>query len=104
MNKKLDSVQVLRGIAALLVVFYHLKVVNYKYFTSIDLSSFFSYGNSGVDVFFVTSYYMDITKLFVTIVSILLFSCISYEMIEKKLLSIDIGGFFIILRNRLAKL
>jgi exopolysaccharide production protein ExoZ len=51
---KLPSLQVLRGIAANLVVTYHLFLVDEK-FTGGTLPHFLYYGTAGVDVFFVLS-------------------------------------------------
>ena len=51
---KLPSLQALRGIAANLVVTYHLFLVDEK-FTGGTLPHFLYYGTAGVDVFFVLS-------------------------------------------------
>ncbi|MEZ9768236.1 acyltransferase family protein [Vibrio breoganii] len=52
---KIENVQILRGVAVLLVLVYHLKAVNDKYFSSISLPNFFEMGSGGVDLFFVIS-------------------------------------------------
>ena len=53
--KKLISVQALRGIAVLLVLFFHLTEVRRHYFGMLFSSNFSSFGNAGVDLFFVIS-------------------------------------------------
>jgi exopolysaccharide production protein ExoZ len=54
-GKKLISVQALRGIAVLLVLFFHLSEVRRHYFGELFSSAFSSFGNAGVDLFFVIS-------------------------------------------------
>jgi exopolysaccharide production protein ExoZ len=55
-KEKLQSVQVLRGVAALSVVFFHLKTVVGKYSDgSVTLPDCINIGQSGVDLFFVIS-------------------------------------------------
>jgi len=55
-KKKLDSIQVLRGIAAVAVVLFHLMAVEKKYSLGFKvLPDFFRIGQSGVDLFFVIS-------------------------------------------------
>ncbi|HAS6329548.1 acyltransferase [Vibrio vulnificus] len=51
----INSIQVLRALAALAVVFYHLFAVQDKYFSTLELPYFFKFGKSGVDMFFVIS-------------------------------------------------
>jgi len=56
MSKKLESIQSLRGIAVLLVVFYHIFEYEKKLgFDSQVTSSFYKVGAAGVDIFFVIS-------------------------------------------------
>jgi len=55
LGKKLISVQALRGIAVLLVLFFHLSEVRRHYFGMLFSSNFSSFGNAGVDLFFVIS-------------------------------------------------
>lgn len=53
---KLQNVQALRGIAALMVVLYHLLVIEQKYGHGlISLPRCFNLGSAGVDIFFVIS-------------------------------------------------
>lgn len=60
--KKLNSIQVLRGIAALSVVFYHMLVIERKYSGGdLYLPFLFRIGQSGVDLFFVISGFIMIT-------------------------------------------
>ena len=54
-NKNLQLIQVFRGIAALLVVFYHATKNGNEILTQNLLFNFFSFGGSGVDIFFVLS-------------------------------------------------
>ncbi|HMH22022.1 MAG TPA: acyltransferase [Puia sp.] len=55
-QKKIDSIQVLRGLAAFSVVFYHLTLVEKKYAgKDIYLPEALAAGRSGVDLFFVIS-------------------------------------------------
>ncbi len=55
-SKKIDSIQILRGLAALSVVFYHLVLVEKKYAGSNSyLPDILLTGRSGVDLFFVIS-------------------------------------------------
>lgn len=54
--RPLASIQVARGIAALAVVAYHASLTQVKYFSGVDvLPTFFSFGQFGVDLFFVIS-------------------------------------------------
>lgn len=53
--EKLQGIQILRGIAASLVLFNHLRVIEAKYFGGNPLLEGFMLGNSGVDLFFVIS-------------------------------------------------
>ena len=55
LGRKLISVQALRGIAVLLVLFFHLTEVRRHYFGMLYSSNFSSFGNAGVDLFFVIS-------------------------------------------------
>ena len=55
LGRKLISVQALRGIAVLLVLFFHLTEVRRHYFGMPFSSNFSSFGNAGVDLFFVIS-------------------------------------------------
>lgn len=52
---KLYNIQILRAVAVLAVLFYHLKAVSYKFYTNIDFPEFTSFGSGGVDLFFVIS-------------------------------------------------
>ena len=53
---KLSSIQVARGVAALLVVGFHMLATQPKYFSGTDvLPEAFTFGLSGVDLFFVIS-------------------------------------------------
>ncbi|MCF6275144.1 MAG: acyltransferase [Robiginitomaculum sp.] len=52
---RLNNIQSLRGIAALLVVFSHLLVIESKYSPDQFLGSWMSFGQVGVDLFFVIS-------------------------------------------------
>jgi len=55
-TKKIDSIQLLRGVAAFSVVFYHLTLVEKKYAgTDSYLPDLLTAGRSGVDLFFVIS-------------------------------------------------
>jgi peptidoglycan/LPS O-acetylase OafA/YrhL len=56
-EKRLLSIQAARGIAALLVVFYHAgRMIALPQYTGyIPLSGFFNFGHAGVDFFFVLS-------------------------------------------------
>lgn len=54
-NKHLASLQVLRGIAACSVVFFHGTQIIERYFSYTFLNEFFLAGFSGVDIFFVLS-------------------------------------------------
>jgi exopolysaccharide production protein ExoZ len=54
-GNKLTSVQALRGIAVLLVLFFHLTEVRRHYFGMLVSSNLSSFGNAGVDLFFVIS-------------------------------------------------
>ncbi len=51
----INSIQVLRGIASLLVLLFHLTVYSNQYFKFSFLNNFFNFGKYGVDVFFVLS-------------------------------------------------
>jgi len=53
----INCIQVMRGIAALLVVFYHSSLImeKDKYFSQVSFERFFHFGDSGVDFFFVLS-------------------------------------------------
>ena len=53
--KRLDHIQALRGIAALMVVMSHLFIIEQKYSADQILGSWASYGMAGVDLFFVIS-------------------------------------------------
>lgn len=53
-KRRIASIQVSRGIAAMLVVLVHLSNVERKDFQS-HLTSIFQFGNLGVDLFFVIS-------------------------------------------------
>lgn len=53
--KKLKNIQGLRGIAVLFVIFFHLLLVEEKYDQNSLIPKFFSFGVSGVDIFFVIS-------------------------------------------------
>ena len=54
-QKNLQLIQVLRGVASLLVVLYHTTLNFNEIFGRQFLSDFFSFGNTGVDIFFVLS-------------------------------------------------
>jgi exopolysaccharide production protein ExoZ len=54
-KSKLELVQVLRGVASLLVVLYHTTVNMSDIFKKDFLGNFFFFGNAGVDIFFVLS-------------------------------------------------
>lgn len=54
-NRKLLLLQALRGLAALIVVFYHAGGMSTIKFGNSFLNGFFGFGNSGVDFFFVLS-------------------------------------------------
>lgn len=53
----INCIQVMRGVAALLVVFYHSALImeKDKYFAQISFEKFFHFGDAGVDFFFVLS-------------------------------------------------
>jgi peptidoglycan/LPS O-acetylase OafA/YrhL len=53
--RKLEHIQVLRGVAALLVVLFHLTVSAEAYLGATFLNGFFSFGWAGVELFFVLS-------------------------------------------------
>ena len=53
--KRLDHIQALRGIAALLVVVSHLLIIEQKYSADQILGDWATYGMAGVDLFFVIS-------------------------------------------------
>ncbi len=53
--KRLNHIQVLRGIAALMVVVSHLLIIEQKYSADQVLGDWASYGMAGVDLFFVIS-------------------------------------------------
>ena len=53
--KRLDHIQALRGIAALMVVVSHLLIIEQKYSADQILGDWASYGMAGVDLFFVIS-------------------------------------------------
>lgn len=55
MNTKLNSIQALRGLAALLVVFFHVAGGMEEYYGQYIVSQLFSCGFIGVDIFFVIS-------------------------------------------------
>lgn len=55
MKKKLDLIQVFRGLAAMLVVLYHLVSTGEKYFSEKPFGGIFEFGWVGVDFFFVLS-------------------------------------------------
>ncbi len=59
--KKLESIQGIRGIAVLLVLFSHLIKVEEKYSSSLLLPDILSSGISGVDIFFVISGFIMVT-------------------------------------------
>jgi exopolysaccharide production protein ExoZ len=54
-NSLIHSIQVYRGIAAILVVLFHANLIMGKYFEKTSLTDFFSFGHSGVNFFFVLS-------------------------------------------------
>ncbi len=54
-NKNLQLIQLLRGIAALLVVFYHATSNAKEIFNKTFFFNFFLFGGAGVDIFFVLS-------------------------------------------------
>lgn len=55
MKKNIDSLQILRGVAALMVLLFHF-TMTLQSVASIDfLNGFFKFGNSGVEIFFVLS-------------------------------------------------
>lgn len=60
--KKINNIQSLRGIAVLLVVFFHLYIVENKY-SNFDtlLPAMFQFGTFGVDLFFVISGFVMMT-------------------------------------------
>lgn len=56
MNSKIYNVQALRGIAVLLVIFYHMLGIEHKYnYPYCVIPHFFAVGYIGVDIFFVIS-------------------------------------------------
>ncbi|MDR6564797.1 MULTISPECIES: acyltransferase [unclassified Arcicella] len=55
MKKRLDLIQVFRGLASMLVVLYHLVSTGEKYFSTKPFNGFFEFGWVGVDFFFVLS-------------------------------------------------
>lgn len=55
MSDRLRTIQFLRAFAAVFVVLFHIKAVNYKYFHNLALPDIFSLGKCGVDLFFVIS-------------------------------------------------
>ena len=54
-KKNLQSIQLLRGIACLLVMLRHITLTFFQTFHSTFLSNIFDSGGSGVDIFFVLS-------------------------------------------------
>ncbi|KJD34624.1 hypothetical protein PK35_02260 [Tamlana nanhaiensis] len=54
-KEKLIGLQILRGMAAWLVVLHHINQVYYNYNPPFQLLSIFNFGNFGVDIFFVLS-------------------------------------------------
>ena len=54
-KNKLELIQALRGLAALLVVMFHTTELNHKNFQQEFLFNIFAFGSSGVDFFFVLS-------------------------------------------------
>ncbi len=54
-KNKLELIQALRGLAALLVVMFHTTELNHKNFHQDFLFNIFAFGSSGVDFFFVLS-------------------------------------------------
>lgn len=62
MIKKLDSIQILRGIAAVAVVLYHMRIIEKKYSGGdLLLPYVFKVGQSGVDLFFAISGFIMVT-------------------------------------------
>ena len=55
MRQKLQLLQISRGFAALLVILFHLQDTSITYFKVTAFNDFFSFGNLGVDYFFVLS-------------------------------------------------
>lgn len=53
--KRLDSIQMLRGVAALVVVMFHISTLSNDYVNGILFEPFTLIGNAGVDLFFVIS-------------------------------------------------
>lgn len=56
-NQNIESIQVARGVASLLVLFFHVNVLfeSNKYWSSKPLGDFFDFGHAGVEIFFVLS-------------------------------------------------
>ncbi len=62
MQKKIENIQALRGVAALLVVFFHIMATERKFGNGgAILPSFLEIGNTGVDLFFVISGFIMVT-------------------------------------------
>jgi len=62
MQNKIYNIQALRGIAVLLVVFYHIIAIETKYNSNyIVMPDFFKIGNIGVDIFFIISGFIMVT-------------------------------------------
>ncbi len=60
--KKLNSIQVLRGVASIAVVLYHMLIIEKKYSGGdLYLPAVFKIGQSGVDLFFVISGFIMVT-------------------------------------------
>ncbi len=62
MQNKIYNIQALRGIAVLLVIFYHSIAIETKYNSDyIVMPDFFKIGNIGVDIFFIISGFIMVT-------------------------------------------
>ncbi|MGR8931485.1 MAG: acyltransferase family protein [Gammaproteobacteria bacterium] len=59
--KKISNIQGLRGIAVLLVAFFHLMLIEQKYDQNAIMPKLMSFGISGVDLFFVISGFVIVT-------------------------------------------
>jgi exopolysaccharide production protein ExoZ len=55
MLKNYQSIQIMRAVAVLLVLIFHINAVSYKYFINLDLPKILQLGKGGVDLFFVIS-------------------------------------------------
>lgn len=58
MKDRILSIQYMRGIAAILVVFFHYRFMLNNRYAQEDLGGIFSYGGLGVDLFFMISGYI----------------------------------------------